>query len=417
MPLGGAADIAPVDVNEVAMGDVIDLNGAPFNMCVGMYSCKAIRRPEFVERAMKEVEEQQKNSAGRGIMADATFLEEDDETPSGIGNYMRLQAGGIKKVAGAGIVGAGSILKSIVNSTKSVLEESFLMITDEHIIELRSNKFSIGTAVVVFINPIALLAKLKFRRQESISLFFKQAPDDPLIFMCPDSADAVAQIQNVLKRHGVKGKHTNAATQRSIQAALNIVVDIQAKERTLKDNPTVSHVDEIMSLYRQAAEKFENAGDARHEEVMSHMHKFLAKPMTTGILDGSYKGSSSAAGSSVPQGEVLDATTEQLYDDDDDETVKSSGTPIKPKKRDHRMTSDTLKMTDDILEEAKRDFDTYGIDDDDEEDDLDNFLDKKKEATAENAGTGEGVSDIDTVAELDAMLSAADKELNDLMKS
>ena len=83
--------------------------------------------------------------------------------------------------------------------------------------------------VVTFAITIDMTAKLKFRRQESISLFFKPAPDDPLIYMCPDSADAVHQIQYVLQRQGVKGKHTNAAAQRAVNEALQIVQEIQGE--------------------------------------------------------------------------------------------------------------------------------------------------------------------------------------------
>ena len=97
------------------------------------------------------------------------------------------------------------MFRAFTQSARGVLEESFLMITDSHIIEMRSNKLNLSTGNVTFAIPIEMLAKLKFRRQESISLFFKPAPDDPLIYMCPDSADCVHQIQSVLKKHGVKG--------------------------------------------------------------------------------------------------------------------------------------------------------------------------------------------------------------------
>ena len=122
------------------------------------------------------------------------------------------------------------MFRSFATSARGVLEESFLMITESHIIEMRSNKLNLSTGIVSFAIPIAMLAKLKFRRQESISLFFKPAPDDPLIYICPDSADCVHQIQAVLKRHGVKGKHTNAATHKAINQALHLVQEIQTKE-------------------------------------------------------------------------------------------------------------------------------------------------------------------------------------------
>ena len=102
--------------------------------------------------------------------------------------------------------GPVSMFRGFAQSAKSVLEESFIMITETHIIEMKSSKLNLSIGTVTFAIPIELMAKLKFRRQESISLFFKTAPNDPLIYMCPDSADAVHQIQSVLKKHGVKGK-------------------------------------------------------------------------------------------------------------------------------------------------------------------------------------------------------------------
>jgi len=377
------------DPDNLKIGDIIELSEEPWNRCAGMYSCKAIRRPAFMEKTMAEVAAQ---NAKPGEFAG----EDENEVASGPGNYMKLQAGGIAKVAGSGFAGASSMFKSFTAQAKSVLEESFLMITDELIIELRSNKFNVATGTVTYSLPIALLAKLKFRRQESISLFFKEAPDDPLIFMCPQSALCVQEIQTVLKRHGVKGKHTNAATQRAIQMALSLVSEIQTKEKALANSPSVEKVDNIMDLYRQAAEKFEVAGDPRHEEVMTHMHKFLAKPLVISILDGSYAAKNKARTdtSNVPEGEVLESAR---YDDDDhdDETR----TPAK------KSVQDSIQLADDILEEAKMDLMNM-------DNDLQQIL-----SSDHSPSPGSDDGDRDAVAELDAMLSAADKELEDIMAS
>uniref|UniRef100_A0A6U6DAN8 Uncharacterized protein n=1 Tax=Odontella aurita TaxID=265563 RepID=A0A6U6DAN8_9STRA len=356
--------------SSVAIGDDLQLAEAPWNVCSGMYTCKAIRRPVFMEDTME--------AARRG----------------------REQ-----QVAGAGVTGAGSLFKSFTASAKSVLEESLLMITEELIVEMRTNKFTLGTGTVTFVIPISSLAKLKFRRQESVSLFFKQAPDDPVIYMCPDSAECVQQIQTVLKRHGVRGKHTNAATQRSIQAALSIVAEIQRRERQLESTPTVESVNEIMDLYRQAAEKFEQAGDPRHEEVMGHMRKFLAKPLTASILDGSYRKpqTPSKAAKSVPQGEVLEGTQCQLEDGDQGEGVRSP---------DPVSVSAILKKTDDITEELKRDLANLGDDGD-----LNNLVGSGLEKNKDGENELDTSGDKDSFAELDAMLSAADKELTDIMNA
>mmetsp|Transcript_45480 Transcript_45480/g.110653 ORF Transcript_45480/g.110653 Transcript_45480/m.110653 type:complete len:762 (+) Transcript_45480:21-2306(+) len=246
--------------SEVRIGDEINMLESPWVDCRGVYSCKPIRRPAFAKKAVEEAEKKRK-------------AKEASDSP---------------KAANAGFAGAGAMFKSITKSAKTALEESFLMIIDTHIIELRSNKLNLSTGTITFAIPIEMLAKLKFRRQESISLFFKPAPEDPLIYTCPDSADCVHQIQNVLKRHGVKGKHTNAATHRAINQALHLVQEIQTKELALKHDPSVERVNEIMDLYRQCAERFESAGDARHKEVVTHMRKFLALPLTVSVLEGTY---------------------------------------------------------------------------------------------------------------------------------
>ena len=279
------------------------------------------------------------------------------------------------------------------------------------------------------------MAKLKFRREESLSLFFKEESDDPLVYMCLDSALAVQDIQKVLKRHGVKGKHTNATTQRAVQMALSMVHMIQQKEKELLDNPTVERVNEIMDLYRQTAEKFESAGDPRHAEVMAHMKRFLNQQFTTSILDGSFKSDhavvsntassrdDSKVAASVPQGEIIEQPSyNQLDDDDDDDdddhhhhVVKETSAPPvaateiaenvvqSPSKK---LNDSTMQNMDDILEEAKRDMEDLGMGNED----IDNILNSPpRKVQSEDVD--------DTFAELDAMLSDADKELNDLLNS
>ena len=282
------------------------------------------------------------------------------------------------------------------------------MICEQYIIEIKTNKFSVGTGKVVLVTLIASLAKLKFRREESISLFLKEAPDDPLIYMISESADCVKQIQTILKAHGVKGKHTNAAMQRSIQTALSIVTDIQNKERALEHDPTIENVNEIMDLCRQAAERFEQAGDSRHQEVMAHMKKFLSNPITVSILSGSYEAKKKSEGGAtpskpaVPEGEVLSSPEWMLNEDDDDDADVD-----KNEKKDSDMKDDALEKTDDVLKKAKKDMEALGA--------------SGASALADILNTdisGAGSDEVgdDSLAELDAMFASADAELNDLMK-
>ena len=296
-------------------------------------------------------------------------------------------------MANAGLAGAGAMFRNLTQSARSVLEESFLMITETHMIEMRSNKLNLSTGSVTFAIPIDMLAKLKFRRQESISLFFKPAPDDPLIYMCPDSADCVHQIQSVLKRHGVKGKHTNAATHRAINQALHLVQEIQTKELALKHDPTVDRVNDIMDLYRQAAERFEAAGDVRHEQVVTHMRKFLALPLTMSILEGTYKDGDGDAPISNNEGEGV-----VLESGEDGERQN-----VRPQRSNSEDRAFEESM-EDILREAEADLANMKVDEDDPE------FDAMIEEVAPR-------SDDDPIADFENMLKEADDEFAKLMSS
>jgi hypothetical protein len=358
----------------VRIGDEIHLLEEPWVSAHGVYSCKAIRRPAFVQK----------------IMDAATERDEQESFSS-----------------------PTAMFRSFTQSARSVLEESFLMITETHVIELKASKLNMSTGKVSFAIPVDKMAKLKFRRQESLSLFFKPAPDDPLIYMCPDSSDAVHQIQNVLKRHGVKGKHTNAAAHRAINEALHLVQEIQTKELALKHDPTVERVNEIMDLYRQTAERFEVAGDVRHEEVVTHMRKFLALPLTTSILDGSFKKPenkfnkpTSNEKGVVPEGEVLERTAAQL-EADDDHDGPHGGCKEKEKENDKAFEENI----DNLLKEAQEDVQNLKLDSGG------GSPSRGDDTVGTSTSSDEDKSLADVAADLDAMMREADKELAALMES
>jgi len=305
----------------------IDLTHEPWCTAI-MYSVKALRRPLFVQQFFSDNNNNGslKPNTHKPGASPSKPEDEDDYSynptyqPT---NYMALQAGGVGKVAKSGIVGIGSMFKSFTQSAKNLVEESYLMLTNDHILEIKCSKFSIANATVVVAVPVSFLCKLKFRRQESISFFFKDAPEDPLIYMCPNSSEAVKHVQSILKVHGVKGKHTNAALARSIQRALDIIADIQVKEKTLEEQPTVERVQEIMDLFRQAAEIFDFADDPRHEEVVNLLHKFLARPSIASILDGTYDRKKSELESSNPD----QPTSQQVastYDEDFQKSIQEA---------------------------------------------------------------------------------------------
>lgn len=359
-----------VDGSNVEIGDVINLAMSPWCHAVGMHSCKAIRRPQFVESALKFA-----NANKKG-----------------------------KEVAGSGVSATGSFFQTFRQNAKALVEESFLMLTPDHILEITCNKFSVATATVTYAIPVSSLAKLKFRRQESISLFFRQAPDDPAIYLCDTSADAVKELQGVLKKYGVKGKHTNATMQRCVKTAIEMIDEIQAREIELESAGEMQNrrvmVENIMDLYRQAAEKLELAGDIRHEEVMVHMHEFLAKPLVAEILDSksAETGYYQKSDEPVPDGEIF----ESLDAEKGEESAGQESDDF------HRA----MQAAEDMLKDAHDDLQELGIDD---EVDAEVNLDYKLGLDDLNvAGSSD---DLDVVSEFEDMLKDADKELAELMGS
>jgi hypothetical protein len=89
---------------EIRIGDEINMLEAPWVDCQGVYSCKAIRRPAFVDEAMAtatkttEASEGSGASSGAQVRSQSVFDGDDGKVPNDFGDYMRLQAGGVSQV-------------------------------------------------------------------------------------------------------------------------------------------------------------------------------------------------------------------------------------------------------------------------------------------------------------------------------
>ena len=301
------------------------------------------------------------------------------------------------------------MFKSFTQSARTLVQESFLMLTEDLIIEIKCNKFSVANATITIAIPVSHLAKLKFRREESLSLFFKQAPQDPIIYMCESSADAVKQVQNVLQRHGIKGKHNNSTTQRAVQTAIQTLEDIRIMEEALEQDPSKERVTAIMDMYRQVAEKFEYAGDARHKDAMANMHLFLAKPLVASILDGSYEKKE------LQDSKEVKEDTEKLSETNVTETKSKSekqiDNPINTPDQNSTAADEAddfekaMQDAEDMLKDAHTSLDDLNIDE----------LESEEYDSTLLTGTTEGANGDDVVSEFEDMLKDADKELAELM--
>ncbi len=112
-----------VTEENVENGDVIDLSQKPWNEAVGMYPCRAIRRPAFIEAAIKAASDK---SNSRKVSDD---VEDEDVIPYGVGNYLQLQAGSVFQV---GVCLCFSLLLLKSNSFKFlclIQNDAFLLLS------------------------------------------------------------------------------------------------------------------------------------------------------------------------------------------------------------------------------------------------------------------------------------------------
>mmetsp|Transcript_32871 Transcript_32871/g.75640 ORF Transcript_32871/g.75640 Transcript_32871/m.75640 type:complete len:473 (-) Transcript_32871:193-1611(-) len=386
-----------------------------------MYSCRCVQRPQNMKAMLTDASQQTASSSehiGNAPIWDSLPSGEEEEDGTG-DNYMRLRAGNVRKVARDGLFGASSLFKGFVKrvdqNVRQVMEESFLMVRGDTFLEVRANKLNLGRATVTLALPVPSLIKLKFRRNESLSLYFN-VDHKPMIYICHDSAAVVSEIQSVMKRLGVEGKHTHTSMVRALAAGENILKIIGLKERELEVRPTVENVDEIMDLYRQAAEKFgiSKEGEARRDECMVQLRSFLEKPSVMAILECADTSTTQSAdsppsmphGSSdrmeiplphgIPAGEVIESTLvisspedissmginssnndDDGDDDDDDDGLAEEEEVIRgigevgleahigsPNKsvggsssvnKGHGSSTKFLRQTENIVEEARRD--------------------------------------------------------------
>lgn len=96
---------------EVRIGDEINMLEAPWVDCQGVYSCKAIRRPAFVDEAMI-IAAQAAREKAKKEKSEGEGAPNDDEIPEELGKFMQAQAGGLTKVRSISREGIGALVKN-----------------------------------------------------------------------------------------------------------------------------------------------------------------------------------------------------------------------------------------------------------------------------------------------------------------
>lgn len=256
---------------------------------------------------------------------------------------------------------------------------------------------------VAFVSSVDDLYKMALRQQELIALFFKSAPNDPMIYKCRESND-VSQLIRASKGSGMVRREAT-------HKALHLIQEIQAQERALVYQPSWERVNEITTLYEMAAQQFVIAEDARHKEVVEHKMRFLALPLVINILNGTFHGPTAQP---KREPEILEGSSKEydgyaIYRRDSDEISAISGSWEELGKREDTAFNASV---DDILFEARQDFEHLTVSEGNHD-----FFARDGVADGATSGVTDGATDGDILfADLDAMMNAADKELEEILR-
>ena len=89
-----------------------------------------------------------------------------------------------------------------------------------------------------------------------MSFYFKDAGEDPCVYLAEDSSTIVQEVQNEMNRLGLKGKHSNVQQTRWIADAVDLVTLIQVKEKVSERANRASETFPFVLLFWTTPEQF-----------------------------------------------------------------------------------------------------------------------------------------------------------------
>jgi len=162
----------------------------------------------------------------------------------------------------------------------------YFAVTATAMLELEAHRTMMGKLIVIEAYDLKGISKLKFRKEHSITILFKNGAER-IFFLGAHSEACVEAIKEKLAQHGIDGRRSsNLEKDRQRDQANFLLLRASKKEQDLPYDPTTDNVNEIMDLYRQAAEILGDVDEVNHHKVINQMHAFLGKADVLAILEG-----------------------------------------------------------------------------------------------------------------------------------
>ena len=165
-----------------------------------------------------------------------------------------------------------------------------LCLTRNQILVLVSSPFKAGVFSVLEAKEFESLSKLRFKKGSNgvLVLTFKSGTNIKLIV--PNTNEVVELIKNAMKQQG----HTNSSSGSASGDKERYALSANAHLSTARDliesfnvHPSLSKVQDVMDLFREASEKFSLIDDEKLLEVISAIKLFLQRDDVISILDNS----------------------------------------------------------------------------------------------------------------------------------
>eukprot|EP01041_Mallomonas_annulata_P000207 gene207-375_t len=174
------------------------------------------------------------------------------------------------------------ILLNFTEHMPIVSKKRFLAITNTQIIDLAPHPSKRNYATSLETHNLESLAKLKFRRGELISFQFKN--DRIVKYRMTNSSECVDHIKMIMMKMGIKGQQKTGKAINNVTTAEGLLEKIENLTNKFSASPSHALVEEVMSLLREAVEKFSEAGDMRFQHIIVQIQEFLQREDVVRIL-------------------------------------------------------------------------------------------------------------------------------------
>lgn len=183
--------------------------------------------------------------------------------------------------------------------------QRYLGVTDSWLLNVKAHETKLETVVVIEAQPLGQVSKLKYKREVSVSIEFRDG--DRWTFVMPRAAECVEAIQASLRVKGVVGRRTSQAALNHATRAKACLDEAQRREAALLERGTrsIEKVQGVCDLYKHAIEKFATVSTDENKqkttEAISHLQSFLSRLEVQEVLIDNSP-SPAAAAAAAPTG-------------------------------------------------------------------------------------------------------------------